>query len=74
MLTRSQNGTNRGLSKGNKSGFKGVCWHKAASKWYAQITIAGKVVYLGVFDTPEEAAAVYRARAKEVHGLFYREQ
>ena len=70
--TRSQNQFNRPRLRSNKSGFKGVSWHKATSKFVAQASLNGKKCYLGVFGTPEEAAAAYRNFARRHHGEFAR--
>lgn len=43
----------------NKSGFKGVFFSNAASKWTCQIKLEGKPKHLGLFQTPEEAAVAY---------------
>lgn len=51
----------------NKSGYLGVCWHKAASKWVAQIKKNGKRVYLGLFDDPEAAHAEYVRAKRALH-------
>ncbi len=40
----------------NKSGYVGVSWHKSKNKWQAQKKHEGKMVYLGYYDTPQEAA------------------
>ena len=56
----------------NKSGYKGVSWHKATGKWTAQISVNGKKVYLGLFPTPELAYAAYCKAASEFHGAFAR--
>jgi hypothetical protein len=72
IATRAQNLQNRGAPKDNKSGYKGVCWHRKTRRWMAQITTAGKHRYLGVFCSPDEAHAVYCAAAKEQHGEFAR--
>jgi hypothetical protein len=53
--------SNRRKQKGCSSWFRGVSWHKAAGKWLAQITVNGRHKYLGLFDSEEEAAAVYEA-------------
>ena len=61
------NNQNKIKYKCNKSGYTGVYWHNAAKKWAAQIRVSGKAIYLGCFDTPEEAYEVYLAKKKELH-------
>ena len=67
----SSNGANMKLTKRNRSGYKGVSWHKGARKWYAQITIKGEHRHLGTFDCPAEAHAVYCEEGKKLHGEFF---
>lgn len=59
---------NRGNFKNNSSGFRGVCWHKRDKKWRAQITARFKVICLGLFNTREEAFAVYLEAVLKYHG------
>jgi len=68
--TRSQNLYNRGKTKNNTSGIKGVSWDKGCSKWRSQIQSNGTHYHLGSFDTKEEAAEAYREAAKKVHKEF----
>lgn len=68
--TSSQNACNRGVSAANKSGFKGVSWHKRVKKWQAQIKHSGKVTCIGYFDDAKEAALAYNAAAQELFGIF----
>jgi hypothetical protein len=68
--TQSQNSRNRGKTRANKSGFKGVCWYPTTRKWVAAIRHNYKLVSLGYFFTPEEAARAYDAAALELHGEF----
>ena len=71
--TRSQNCMNKTRRSDNKSGVKGVHWHKASNKWAAVITAkAVGTVHLGVFSTVEEAAQAYRRAAAGLHGNFAR--
>ena len=44
----------------------GVCFHKTTKKYEAQITTNSKRLYLGVFNTQEEAFYTYK-QAKELH-------
>ena len=71
--TRSQNSFNTSLRNNNSSGIKGVSWAKDLSRWNAYITIKGKRISLGYFDSIEEAAEVRRAAAIRYFGEFARE-
>lgn len=68
--TGSENMRNRGAASHNKSGFKGVTWHKKGGHWRATIRLNGKYTHLGYFDTPAEAHAAYCKAADELHGEF----
>ena len=63
--TLSENQWNTVKRCDNKSGYKGVFFHKQSNKYRAEITICGKRKYLGVFKTALEASEVYQAKAKE---------
>ena len=63
-----ENQHNRGKSKNNTSGFKGVSSRRG--KWQALISINGKNRYLGLFTTCEEASAAYDQAALQHHGEF----
>jgi hypothetical protein len=52
------NNQNISMLKNNKSGFRGVSWYKATSKWRAKAVINKKPYHLGYFDTAEEANEV----------------
>lgn len=70
--TRSQNCANKSLKCTNTSGYKGVHWNKKLEQWAAQIGFNGKIFYLGMFATPEEAHAAYCEAAKKYHAGFAR--
>jgi len=42
------------------SDFKGVCWHKNYKKWFSQIHINGKNVFLGNFTDEQQASKTYQ--------------
>ena len=70
LATRSQNGSNRPKQKDNTSGYKGVSWSKQHKKWVAQIIKNKKLIYLGLFATPEVASQAYNAAATKLQGEF----
>lgn len=70
--THSQNKCNIGRKRNNKSGYKGVSWHKGAKKWDAKIRANGSRIYIGLFDTAEEASEAYERYARNLHGEFAR--
>ena len=70
LATRSQNLANARKSNRNTSGLKGVSWNKKSQRWMAQICADNHRLYLGLFDTPEEAHAAYLAAAHEHFGTF----
>jgi hypothetical protein len=67
-----QNKRNTRKPKTNKSGFKGVAFHSQRQKWRAYISINGRQIHLGLFDTPSEAYAARCRSAADVHGEFAR--
>jgi len=68
----SQNGANRNIYSNNKSGIKGVCWHKASNKWLAQIRKNKKCMHLGLFSDINDAAKAYEKAAKNLHKNYHR--
>ena len=52
-------------NKNNTSGFTGV--DLRYGKYRAQITANGKLVYLGMFETPERAHAEYLSAKRRLH-------
>ena len=66
--THSQNIANTAVR--NPTGFKGV--RCVRGKYLALLTHKQKQRYLGTFDTPEEASAVYLAEARRAFGAFAR--
>lgn len=57
----------------NKSGFRGVSWHKnnhGGGKWVAVIYFKMTRYRLGFYDTPEEAHKAYLEAKEKIHGPF----
>jgi hypothetical protein len=70
LATSSENKWNRGRLSTNTSGYKGVSWHNGAKRWQASIRVAYRLIYLGAFQTPEDAHAAYCEAAARLHGDF----
>ena len=73
LATHANNCRNIGLPKHNKSGIKGVHFHKANKKWRSQIKLNGKRYWLGDFEKIEDAKNAYDKASKKLHGEFRRE-
>lgn len=72
--TRAQNQRNRGKSKNNTSGYKGVSYIKRTpplrKPYRAQIRVNGTLRYLGFFADAKEAASRYNDEATKEWGEF----
>lgn len=70
--TARQNAINR--APRNKHGFKGVSYQTCSGKFKAAIRHGDRRLFLGEFDTPEEAGRAYAEKATELHGEFARNE
>jgi hypothetical protein len=59
----------RGPNSLNKSGYKGVTFHKRNNTWYAHIYLNGNDVHLGTFSTAKEAAIAFNEASLKAYGL-----
>lgn len=66
--TRAQNVHNRGLSRDNTSGAKGVI--RVGGRWRARLYTGCVHLHLGYFASREDAAAAYRDAALRLHGEY----
>ena len=55
LSSRQCNMRNAGIPKNNKTGIKGVHWHKTNQKWGSSITVNKKQSYLGNYSDFDEA-------------------
>jgi len=72
LCTIQQNLFNRGPSKNNKCGYKGVRFRPLLGVWIAEIRIEkhGKRLHIGTFKTAKEAAIAYNGQVVKYHGEF----
>jgi len=68
--TLTQNQGNRSVSIFSKTGYKGVSWHKVSKKFRARLSTKGGEIYLGLFESPEDAALAYNEAAIKYFGQF----
>lgn len=71
VVTSSQNHLNTRRYRTNKSGAKGVHFHKKAGKYAASIMVNKKPIWLGCFADIQSASTAYEAAAKKYFGEFY---
>ena len=71
--SNQQNAANQLVArKNNTSGFKGVTFRRDREKWKAQIRVANRLLFLGLFQNREEAARAYNRAATKFFGEYAR--
>jgi hypothetical protein len=68
--TRSQNQINRAHRRDNVLGVRGVCRH--SGRYVAQISFNRRHIYIGMYETLEDAKRAYEAEAARLYGDFAR--
>jgi hypothetical protein len=68
----NENVRNREKPVTNKSGYKGVYYHRQTKKWAAAISVNNKNIHLGLFSTPSGGARAYNEAAVKYHGIYAR--
>ena len=58
---------NHSENQQNRLSTKGYYWNKKEQKYHAQIRINHKSIYLGIYDTPEEARDAYLIAKPKYH-------
>jgi len=66
LTYRSRSVASRQRRTSSKTGYTGV--YKEHNRYRAVISINGKSVHIGMYDSPEEAAAAYNKLSREVYG------
>ena len=72
IVTPEENALNRKKYTNNKSGFKGVYWHKRIKKWGVEIRAFNKRKHIGYFCCPKDARDAYINASIEMHGAMSR--
>jgi hypothetical protein len=70
VATAAQNAYNKMVRKPAKSGLIGAHFDKRRRKYFSTIGHEGQTIYIGMFDTAEEASEAYKRKAAELHGEF----
>lgn len=68
--TARENGWNALISTSNKSGVKGVSWHKKSSKWQAHLRTMLGNEYVGLFTSLDDAKTALAELRNKRHGSF----
>jgi hypothetical protein len=68
VCTVKENNMNLGLTRRNKSGYRGVSFSKEAGKWRATISLDKRQLHLGYFERADLAAAAYEKAAEVFYG------
>lgn len=74
LATSSQQKQNKRVQSNNRSGLKGAYYHAChkGKKWRSQIKVGPKLIFLGYFETAQEAHEAYGRAAREHFGEFAR--
>ena len=70
IASLSENNINKFLSSNNKSGFTGVCWESGRNKWRAALSWNKRNIFLGRFDSFDDAVAARKAAEEKYFGEF----
>jgi len=70
LCTPHQSSLHRPNMKRGFSKYRGVCWHKRKKKWQAEIGHRGKLIYIGMYKTENDAAAAYNIEAERRFGDY----
>lgn len=71
IADKSKNGMNRGKTKANKSGYKGISWCTQRGKWRVTIRKNWKQYHAGFFDDIELAKQARDKKGQELFGDFW---
>lgn len=70
ICTHSQNMMNANIRTDNVSGATGVSWYKKSKKWEAYIQVQNKKIYLGLFDSFDDAVTARKQAEEKYFGEY----
>lgn len=70
LASNGEQADNASLRSDNKSGYKGVIWHKRDCVWIAYTQHRKRRIQIGRFTSVEEAAEAYRSTIVNLKGEF----
>jgi len=68
-VSHGKNMFNLKIAKNNKSGHRGISWHKETKKWRAYINLNRKQIYLGIYNSINQALLVRNDAEKKYHAI-----
>ena len=71
-VTPMQNSQNHKEYKTNTSGVTGVYWNKNKNKWQASINENGRLKYLGIYDSKDDAIHARMKAENKLYGEYSR--
>lgn len=72
IISQLDNMKNQKIRTNNKSGYKGVNFHKRNNKWCARISLNNKRILLGYFDDIDSAIKARKEGEEKYYGKFSR--
>jgi AP2 domain/HNH endonuclease len=70
--TSAENARNRRSQRGSSSPYKGVSWIRSRRNWRANLRVGDRLIHLGSYTDPADAARAYDAAALKYFGEFAR--
>lgn len=70
ITTQHNNTCSSRARRNSTTGYKGVCFDKYKSRYMAHIHPNGRMVFIGYYSTPEEAALAYNEAALQYFGDY----
>jgi hypothetical protein len=70
LCNAAQNARNTKFRSTNTTGYKGVFLQKRSGRYTSSIGVNKERYYLGIYNTPEQAALAYNEASRKYHGEY----